>query len=137
MWVVFDCIKKQYSAEFHLVSYPNGWHVPNFVKFSGDDITTTLEHISLYIVQLGEACSSLKPTQKCQHEEVHFTFDVLKCDRIFDELLKKETSSYHMPYHHFLKLRAYCKLHNYSSHSTNDCNIFHQHRYNRPSMKDD
>jgi hypothetical protein len=34
------------------------------------------------------SCSLLKPTSKCRHEEIKFTFDVSKCDRIFDELLK-------------------------------------------------
>jgi len=31
---------------------------------------------------------SLKPIQKNRQEELKFTFDVSKCDRIFDELLK-------------------------------------------------
>jgi hypothetical protein len=34
------------------------------------------------------SCPSLKPTQKNRQNEVKFTFDVSKCDRIFDELLK-------------------------------------------------
>ena len=29
--------QKPYPAEFDLVSFPAGWCVPNFVKFSGDD----------------------------------------------------------------------------------------------------
>ena len=33
------------------------------------------------------SCASLKPTQKGRKEEMKFTFDVSKCDRIFDELL--------------------------------------------------
>jgi len=33
-------------------------------------------------------CASLKPISKNRHEEVKFTFDVTKCDRIFDELAK-------------------------------------------------
>ena len=33
-------------------------------------------------------CTSLKPTQKNLQEEMKFTFDVSKCDRIFDELLR-------------------------------------------------
>jgi hypothetical protein len=32
-------------------------------------------------------CTSLKPTQRNRQEEMKFTFDVSKCDRIFDELL--------------------------------------------------
>ena len=31
-------------------------------------------------------CASLKPIPKNRHDEVKFTFDVTKCDRIFNEL---------------------------------------------------
>ena len=31
-------------------------------------------------------CASLKPISKIWHDEVKYTFDVSKCDRIFDEL---------------------------------------------------
>jgi hypothetical protein len=37
------------------------------------------------------ACSSLQSIQKNQQEEVKFTFNVAKCDKIFDELLKMST----------------------------------------------
>ena len=30
-------------------------------------------------------CTSLKPIPKNRHDEVKYTFDVSKCDRIFDE----------------------------------------------------
>jgi hypothetical protein len=33
-------------------------------------------------------CPSLKPIHKNRGEEMKFTFDFSKCDRIFDELLK-------------------------------------------------
>jgi hypothetical protein len=36
-------------------------------------------------------CSSLQPVQKKWQEEVKFTFNVGKCDKIFDELLKMVT----------------------------------------------
>jgi hypothetical protein len=36
-------------------------------------------------------CSSLQPVQQNRQEEIKFTFDVAKCDRIFDELLKMAT----------------------------------------------
>jgi hypothetical protein len=36
------------------------------------------------------SCSSLKPASKGRQEEIKFTFDVSKGDRIFDELLKSE-----------------------------------------------
>jgi hypothetical protein len=34
------------------------------------------------------SCASLKPTTKGWREELKFSFDVSKCDRIFNELLK-------------------------------------------------
>jgi hypothetical protein len=34
---------------------PDGWRVPNFNKFSGDDSKSTIEHISMFLAQLGEA----------------------------------------------------------------------------------
>ena len=55
-----------------------------------------------------------------------FTFDVSKCDRIFDELLCLG----HIKITHVilplveLKRHAYCKFHNSHSHATNDCNVF-------------
>jgi hypothetical protein len=51
--------QKPYPDDFDLVSYPVGWCVPNFIKFSGDDNKITWEHISQYVAQLGEASSSV------------------------------------------------------------------------------
>jgi hypothetical protein len=34
------------------------------------------------------SCASLKPASKGWQKELRFTFDVSKCDRIFDELHK-------------------------------------------------
>ena len=47
--------QKPYPPEFDFVSYPTGWHIPEFVKFNGDDSRTTWEHVSKYILQLREA----------------------------------------------------------------------------------
>jgi len=47
--------QKPYLAEFDFVSFPAGWRVPEFTKFNGDDSHTTWEHVSQYILQLGEA----------------------------------------------------------------------------------
>ena len=33
--------QKSYPGDFDLVSYPVGWCVPDFIKFSGDDNRTT------------------------------------------------------------------------------------------------
>jgi hypothetical protein len=32
-------------------------------------------------------CASLKPASKCRQDGMRYTFDVAKCDRIFDYLL--------------------------------------------------
>jgi hypothetical protein len=72
------------------------------------------------------ACSSLQPVQKNRQEEIKFTFNVAKYDKIFDELLKNGNIklTHTIPSIDELKRRAYCKWHNYFSHATNDCNVF-------------
>jgi hypothetical protein len=35
-------------------------------------------------------CSSLKPASKSRQDEIRYTFDVAKCDRIFDYLLQEK-----------------------------------------------
>jgi hypothetical protein len=72
-------------------------------------------------------CSSLQTVQK-NRQEIKFTFNVAKCDKIFDELVKsgniKVTNT--LPHLNELKRCAYCKWHNSFPHATNDCNIFHR-----------
>jgi hypothetical protein len=72
------------------------------------------------------ACSSLQPVQRNRQEEIKFTFNVAKCDKIFDELLKNGNIklTHTIPPIDELKRRAYCKWHNSFSHATNDCNVF-------------
>ena len=54
-----NCLyQRPYPDAFDLVSYPTGWRVSDFVKFSGDDNRSTWEHISQYVAQLGEASFS-------------------------------------------------------------------------------
>ena len=36
---------------------PPGWKVPDFQKFSGNDNKSTMEHVSMYLAQLGEGCA--------------------------------------------------------------------------------
>ena len=71
-------------------------------------------------------CPSLKLIHKNRNEEVKFTFDFSKCDRIFDELLKFGyiRINYTLPLANELKRRAYWKYHNSFSYATNDCNVF-------------
>ena len=72
------------------------------------------------------SCASLKPAHKSRQEEMKFTFDVSKCDRIFDELhrLGYIKVSHVIPPVEELKKCAYCKFHNSFSHAINDCNVF-------------
>jgi hypothetical protein len=72
------------------------------------------------------ACSSLQPVHKKQQEEVKFTFNVGKCDKIFDELLKNSNIkiNHTIPSADELKRRAYYKWHNSFSDATSDCNVF-------------
>jgi hypothetical protein len=72
------------------------------------------------------ACDSLKPVHKNRQKEIKFTFDVAKCDKIFDELDKAGSikMSYTIPPLDELKRKAYCRWHNSFSHATNDCNVF-------------
>jgi hypothetical protein len=57
---------------------------------------------------------------------MEFTFDVSKCDKIFNELLsiEKIKLSHTIPLIEDLKKCLYCKWHNSHSHATNDCNVF-------------
>ena len=75
------------------------------------------------------SCPSIRPIKKNRWEEACFTFDVSKCDRIFDELLRSGNIklSHVIPPLEELKRRAYCKLYNSFSHATNDCNVFCRH----------
>ena len=72
------------------------------------------------------ACSALMPIRKNREEEMKFTFDIAKCDKIFDALLQDKfiKISHTLPPFEELKWRAYCKYHNSFSHATKDCNVF-------------
>jgi hypothetical protein len=71
-------------------------------------------------------CGSLKPIKKNWQDNIKFTFDVSKCECIFDELnrLGYIKLSHAIPRLDELKWHAYCKWHNLFSHATNDCNVF-------------
>jgi hypothetical protein len=47
--------RKPYPSHFDFMKVPDGWKVPDFNKFSGDDSKSTIEHISMFLTQLGEA----------------------------------------------------------------------------------
>jgi hypothetical protein len=61
-----------------------------------------------------------------QKEKVKFTFNITKCDKIFDELLKHGNIklSHVIPPVEQLKGRVYCKWHGSFLYNTNDCVVF-------------
>jgi hypothetical protein len=88
------------------------------VKYIGE--SSDGEEVSMCVAEWSWAskskpfiCSSLKPASKSQQDEIHFTFDVTKCDRIFYYLLQKKQIK--LPSNHVitlseqLKKTAYCK----------------------------
>jgi hypothetical protein len=79
-------------------------------------------------IEKAYSCSSLKSTIKGRQEEIKFTFDVSKCDRIIDEFLKSGNikSTHTIPPLDEFKRHAYCKFHNSFIHANNDCNVFHR-----------
>jgi hypothetical protein len=66
------------------------------------------------------------PLHLAQKEKVKFTFNITKCDKIFDELLKHGNIKllYIIPSVEELKGRVYCKWHDSFLHNTNNCDVF-------------
>jgi hypothetical protein len=50
--------QKPYPDYYDQLSYPRGYRVPEFSKFSGDDGKTTLEHVGQFILQCDEASAN-------------------------------------------------------------------------------
>jgi hypothetical protein len=103
-------------------------HIVECDQSSSDDESTKVYAAEMVWPKQAKSstCSSLQPVQKKQREEVKFTFNVGKYDKIFDELLKNGNIkiNHTVPFADELKCRAYCKWHNSFSHATNDCNVF-------------
>jgi hypothetical protein len=72
------------------------------------------------------SCSFLKPSTG--KDEVKYTFDVSKCDRLFDVLVWggviRLTKGHVVPSADQLAKKKYCKWHDSYSHTTNECNYF-------------
>jgi hypothetical protein len=73
------------------------------------------------------SCSFLKPNRG-RREEMRYTFDVSKCDCLFDLLLRggviRLIEGHVIPSAHILAKKPYCKWHDTYSHTTNECNYF-------------
>ena len=46
-----------YPPAYNLIPLPNRYKVPDFTKFSGQDDTSTMEHVNRFIIQCGEAAN--------------------------------------------------------------------------------
>jgi hypothetical protein len=71
------------------------------------------------------SCSFLKPNGG-RREEMRYTFDVSKCDHLFDLLLRggiiRLTKGHVIPSADILAKKTYCKWHDSYTHTTNECN---------------
>ena len=47
--------KRPYPEWYDLVALPSNYRLLEFTKFTGQDSTSTIEHVSRYLTQLGEA----------------------------------------------------------------------------------
>jgi hypothetical protein len=85
-------------------------------------------HVTELVCPAKAKFSVRSPLHSVQKEKVKFTFNVAKCDKIFDELLKNGNIklSHTIPPIEGLKKRAYCKWLRFFLHNTNDCNVFHR-----------
>jgi hypothetical protein len=74
------------------------------------------------------AFSFLKPSPE-RRDEMKCTFDVMKCDKLFDLLLQSSvirlSENHIVPTLDQIAKGKYCKWHGTFSHNTNDCNYFH------------
>lgn len=46
---------KLYPSHFDFIIAPHGWRLANFYRFNSEDSKSTMEHISLFLAQMGEA----------------------------------------------------------------------------------
>jgi hypothetical protein len=103
-------------------------HIVDYDQSSSDDESTELYAAEMVCPTQAKSLtfSSLQPVKNKRQEGVKFTFNVGKCDKIFDELLKNSNIkiNHTVPSADKLKCRACCKWHNSFSHVTNDCNVF-------------
>ena len=110
---------RPHRSNMHFIEYDSDSSTDDGIDVYGAEFTWPSTKKAL-------SCSALKPAHKSRQDELKFTFDVSKCDRIFDKLYKLGyiKVSHVIPPMEELKKHAYCKYHNSFSHATNDCNVF-------------
>jgi hypothetical protein len=99
-----------------------------------DEETDDEEGNEIYVAEWVEkprdkpiSCSFLKPNGG-RKEEIRYTFNVSKCDRLFDLLLRRGvirlTEGYAIPNADILEKKTYYKWHDSYTHTTNKGNYF-------------
>jgi hypothetical protein len=105
-------------------------HHVNFVDEEANDE----EGNEICVAEWGEkvydkpmSCSFLKPNGGWR-EEMRYTLDMSKCDRLFDLLLLgrviRITEGHVIPNADILAKKTYCKWHGSYTHTNNECNYF-------------
>jgi len=46
-----------YPAHYDMMPYPHRYRIPEFTKFTGQDDVSTVEHVSRFLIQCGEAAN--------------------------------------------------------------------------------
>jgi hypothetical protein len=88
----------------------------NMVEYASD--SSNDEEVDMCVVKWSWAskskpfvCSNLKSAYKCRQDEIHFTFDVTKCDRILNYLLQEKLIK--LPSNHVVPSSEQLKKHAY------------------------
>jgi hypothetical protein len=88
-------VVKEYRGFTWSGDKPRNKHYANMVEYSSE--APDDEEANMCVAEWNWAstskpliCSSLKPTSKSRQDEMRYTFDVTKCDRIFDYLLQEK-----------------------------------------------
>jgi hypothetical protein len=102
----------------------------HFLEEEADDEEDNEICVAEWVEKPGDkpiSCSFLKPNRG-QRDEMRYTFDVMKCDRLFDLLLHggviRLTEGQVRPNTDILAKKTYCKWHDSYTHTTNECNYF-------------
>jgi hypothetical protein len=105
-------------------------HHVNFVNEEADDEEGNEICVAEWVEKPGDkpiSCSFLNPNGG-RREEMRYTFDVSKCDRLFDLLVQggviRLTEGHIIPNADILAQKTYCKWHDSDTHTTNECNYF-------------
>ena len=125
---------RQYSRFKDNKSRENAKPAVNVVGNSEDGDSATDDDVDVCVAEWVKSpksipfiCPALKPTP-AKKTKIRYTFDVSKCDKIFDMLLQGKQirlrEGHVIPSPEELGRKAYCKWHNAYSHATNDCNVF-------------